>query len=171
MDTTIAERLRKDYLESRILSAHPVEIVAMLYEVAIDSLNEAIGHLKTCDRFARSRAVTRAEQAIQELLIALDHSINAPFSRTSEDLYRYILSRIVAGHAQESEAAFQEALTILKPLASAWADLKARLCEEPKSADEAPAETVPNAVEESVNDPYEAYRQNPGAAASRDWSC
>jgi flagellar biosynthetic protein FliS len=171
MDTTIAQRLRKDYLESRILSAHPVEIVAMLYEVAIDSLNEAIGHLKTCDRFARSRAVTRAEQAIQELLIALDHSVNAPFSRTSEDLYRYTLSRIVAGHAQESEAAFQEALTILKPLASAWADLKARLCEEPKAAAEAPTEQPSNAGTESVNDPYEAYRQNPAAAASRDWSC
>jgi flagellar biosynthetic protein FliS len=168
MDTAIAERLRKDYLESRILSAHPVEIVAMLYEVAIDSLNEAIGHLKTCDRFARSRAVTRAEQAIQELLIALDHSVNAPFSRTSEDLYRYTLSRIVAGHAQESEAAFQEALTVLKPLASAWGDLKARLCEEPKDA---PVETAPAEDTEAVIDPYAAYRQGSGTGASRDWSC
>ncbi len=170
MDTTTTERLKRDYLESRILSAHPVEIVAMLYEVAINSLNEAIGHLKTRDRFARSRAVTRAEQAIHELLFALDHSVNAQFSRTSAGLYQYALGRIVAGHAQESEAAFQEALTVLQPLASAWEDLKAGLCEEPKPAVEAPVETPQPAPAEGFSDPYSAYRQSP-AEASRDWSC
>lgn len=163
------ERLRKDYLESRILSAHPVEIVAMLYEVAIDSLNDAIAQLRARDRFARSRAVTRAEQAIQELLIALDHSVNAQFSQTSADLYRYALGRIVAGHAHESERAFQEALTVLRPLAGAWADLKARLVDEPAEKAEETAVEEPR-VSESASDPYAAYRQTT-VAASRDWSC
>jgi flagellar secretion chaperone FliS len=170
MDTTTTDRLKRDYLESRILSAHPVEIVAMLYEVAINSLNEAIGHLKTGDRFARSKAVSRAEQAIHELLFALDHSVNAKFSRTSASLYQYALGRIVAGHAQQSEAAFQEALTVLQPLASAWDDLKTQLCEEPKSTESAPAEAPQAPATEGFNDPYAAYRQSP-AGASRDWSC
>jgi flagellar biosynthetic protein FliS len=171
MELTTTERFRRDYVETRILSAHPVEIVAMLYEVAIENLNEAIRHLKTGDRLARSRAVTRAQQAIHELLIALDHSVFPPFSRTTAGLYQYALNRMVTGHAKESEVAFQEALAVLKPLGSAWAEVKSQLCAEPKST-EAPAVEQPQAeVSEGFNDPYSAYRQNSGGPASRDWSC
>jgi flagellar protein FliS len=171
MELTTTERFRRDYVETRILSAHPVEIVAMLYEVAIESLNEAIGHLKTGDRRARSKAVTRAEEAIQELLFALDHSVFPSFSRTTAGLYQYALSRMVAGHAKESEAAFQEALTVLKPLGSAWAEVKTQICNEPKAA-EAPAVEHPQAPDSEVfSDPYSAYRQSAGASLSRDWSC
>ncbi|HTS77888.1 MAG TPA: flagellar protein FliS [Bryobacteraceae bacterium] len=170
MDPRTLERMRRDYLESRILSAQPVEIVAMLFQVATTSLAEAIENLKSGDRFARSRAVTRAEQAIHELLIALDHSVHPAFSRTSADLYRYALARIVAGHARESEQAFREALAVLQPLESAWMDLKVRSGGEPlePSVEESPEE--PKMRSPAVKDPYEAYRQSP-ALASRDWSC
>jgi flagellar biosynthetic protein FliS len=171
MDATMTERFRKDYVESRILSAHPVEIVAMLYDVAIENLNDAIAHLKTHDRLARSRAVTRAQQAIHELLIALDHTVFPGFSRTTADLYQYALSRIVTGHAKESEKAFQEALTVLKPLGSAWAEVKTQLCEEPKAAEPPAVEPPQMETLEGFNDPYSAYRQNAGAPETRDWSC
>ena len=46
MDSDDEQTPPQGYLESRILSAHPVEIVAMLYEVAIDSLNDAIAQLR-----------------------------------------------------------------------------------------------------------------------------
>jgi len=169
MDSNNHTRSYRDYLESRILGAHPVEIVALFYQVAIDNLNEAIAHLKSGDHLARSAAVTRAEQAVHELLIALDHSVNAPFTRTSEDLYRYALERIVTGHARRSEEAFREALAVLTPLAAAWADLKSRLCQEPAEQTGEPEGRQDR--EETISDPYAAYRQNPAAAASRDWSC
>lgn len=164
-----AERMRKEYVESRVASAHPVEVVAMLFEVAMASLNDAIGCLKTGDRFARSGAVTRAEQAIQELIFALDHSVSAKFSRTAEDLYRYILARIVAGHARESEREFRDALAVLTPLAGAWAEVKRRLTEDPQRAADAPAENEKEA--QAVRDPYAAYRQSPTTTPGRDWSC
>lgn len=166
MDSNNYRGSYRDYLESRILGAHPVEIVALFYQVAIDNLNQAIAHLASGDHFARSAAVTRAEQAVQELLIALDHSVNAPFTRTSADLYHYVLERIVAGHSRRSEEAFRDALSVLTPLAAAWADLKSRLAEEPA---EEPAKVEPR--EEMIIDPYAAYRQSPAAVASRDWSC
>ncbi len=170
MDRRTLERMRRDYVESRILSAHPVEIVAMLFQVATSSLTEAIENLKSGNRFARSRAVTRAEQAIHELLIALDHSVHPAFSSTAADLYRYALARIVAGHARESEQAFQEALSVLQPLESAWLDLKVRSSGESQQplVEESPEEPKPDSP--AVKDPYEAYRQSP-SLASRDWSC
>jgi flagellar biosynthetic protein FliS len=170
MDSNTLQRLQREYLESRILSAHPIEIVSMLYQVAIDHLKAAIENLKTGGHFARSRAVTRAEQAVHELLIALDHSVDAPFTRTSADLYQYVLERIVTGHAKKSEQAFREALAVLTPLAAAWTDLKTRMAEEP-SAKGAVPDAAPEEPRPTAEDPYAAYRQKPGVAASRDWSC
>jgi len=161
-----AERMRKEYVESRILSAHPVEIVAGLYEAALGGLHEAIGYLRTGDRMARSKAITKAEHAVQELWFALDHSVNPPFSRRSADLYQYVLGRMVTGHARESERELQEALSVLTPLGSAWSEVSARITAEPKQSEETAVESEAQAR----SDPYSAYRQEPGPVTERDWS-
>lgn len=163
-----AERLKRDYIEARVLSATPVEVVAMLFEVAIAGLLEAIAHLKAGERQARSRAITRAEQAVQELIFALNHSVDPRFSRRAEGLYRYALARMVAGHARESEREFREALAVLTPLEKAWGVLKVRITEGPKES----APEAPEAAREdrpAVN-PYSAYQQEP-VTPGRDWSC
>jgi flagellar biosynthetic protein FliS len=170
MQNAIPELLRRGYFEQRILSAHPVEIVALLFRVAIESLHEAVQHLKSGDRFARSSSITRAEHAIQELLFSLDHSVYPSFSRTASGLYRYALDRIVAGHAQESEKAFQDALAVLDPLSKAWEDVRARICEDPGAGpqeEEAPAEPP----RESAKGPHSAYLGTQIPLGSRDWSC
>jgi flagellar biosynthetic protein FliS len=168
MDRDTQQRLQREYVESRILSAHPVELVAMLFAVATENLRNAIEYLKSGERIARSRAVTRAEQAIHELLISLDYSVNPPFAQRTAALYRYAVGRIIAGHAEESQEAFEEALAVLEPVAAAWSDVKTRMCAEPagEGADQDESR-MPDAV---VNDPYAAYRGSPAVATSRDWS-
>ena len=42
MDSETTQRLQREYMENRIRAAHPLELVTMLYQVAMDSLNEAI---------------------------------------------------------------------------------------------------------------------------------
>ncbi len=176
MDAKILEQAQRSYVEGRILSAHPTEIVHMLYQVAIDNLNAAIAHLRNRDAFARAYAVSKAEEAVGELVLALDHSVNAPFTKTLADLYAYSMQRIVAGHAEQSEQAFREALSILTTLADTWSEVKRRVLEQEHVA-EARIETPERepAVESPriVNDPYAAYSENlpAAAAASRDWSC
>jgi flagellar biosynthetic protein FliS len=170
MQNAIPERVRRGYFEERILSAHPVEIVALLFRVAIESLHEAVQRLKSGDRFARSSSITRAEHAIQELLISLDHSVYPSFSRTASGLYRYALDRIVAGHAQESEKAFQDALAVLEPLSKAWEEVRARICGDPGAG---PQETEASAepARESAIGPHSAYLGTQTPLASHDWSC
>jgi flagellar protein FliS len=170
MDVEAVQQAHRDYAESRVLSAHPVEIVHMLYQVAIDNLNAAIAHLRNRDHFARSYAVTKAQSAIHELILALDHSVNAPFTQTLSDLYHYALQQITNGHGKQSEQAFREALSILTTLSSAWSEVKNRLC-----GDEAPphAGSVEEAIEsrpEPMN-PYSVYSSSlSNSVLSRDWS-
>ncbi len=176
MDTKILERAQRSYVEGRILSAHPTEIVHMLYQVAIDNLNAAIAHLRNRDAFARAYAVSKAEEAVGELVLALDHSVNAPFTRTLADLYAYAMQRIVAGHAEQSEQAFQEALSILTTLGETWAEVKRRVLEQERTTEARSEAQEPEPKAElppAVNDPYAAYSESLPAAAvgSRDWSC
>jgi flagellar biosynthetic protein FliS len=170
MQNAIPEFMRRGYFEERIRSAHPVEIVALLFRVAIDSLHEAVQHLKSGDRFARSSSVTRAEHAIQELLFSLDHSVYPSFSRTASGLYRYALDRIVAGHAQESKKAFQDALAVLEPLSKAWEDVRARICDDPGTGPQE-AEASAEPPHESAKSPHSAYLGTQIPLGSRDWSC
>jgi flagellar biosynthetic protein FliS len=174
-DVEALQQAHRDYAQGQILSAHPVEVVHMLYQVAIDNLNEAITQLRNRDHFARSRAVTKSQSAIHELLLALDHSVNAPFTGTLSGLYHYCLQQITQGHGKQSEQAFREALSILTTLATAWAEVKKRLCGEepglhPGSSEEASHISHYEAVLEPVN-PYAEYSSSLSSAAfSRDWS-
>jgi len=171
MDPQALRRAHRHYIESRIRAAHPVEIVSMLFETALESLQSAIEHLKTRDHFARSGAVTRAEQAVHELLIALDHSVDPAFTRRLAGVYGFALQRIVAGHAQKSAAAFREAIAVLTPLASAWATVKRQISGGAPASSFASEDATPEDPRILIPDPYAAYRSSPGVVASRDWSC
>lgn len=169
-DLQTAQRAHRDYVESKIETAHPVEIVHILYQVAIDSLNTAIAHLRSGDAFARARAVTKAELAVDELILSLDHSVGAPFTKTLSDLYGYVLQQTVTGHAKKSEQAFREALSILTTLSEGWAGVRDQICKDaPRLQLE---EDTPQTVPSTHNHPYSAYGQSPTLAAigSRDWS-
>jgi flagellar secretion chaperone FliS len=167
MDDQFAQQAHRDYVENRVFSAHPVERVQMLYDVAIASVNTAIARFKDGDIFARGRAVTKAHEAVDELILALDHSVGASFTHTLAELYGYVQRQLVAGHSQKSEEAFHQALSVLTTLADAWKEVVIRTCgsgaTHAESAPEAPAE---------IRQSQSAYDGAPHlvSTSSRDWS-
>ncbi len=167
MDDQFAQQAHRDYIESRVFSAHPVERVQMLYDIAIASVNTAIARFKDGDIFARGRAVTKAHEAVDELILALDHSVGASFTHTLAELYGYVQRQLVAGHSQKSEEAFHQALSVLTTLADAWKEVVIRTC----GSGSAPAETSPQA-DAQVSQPRTVYDGVPQltSTSSRDWS-
>ena len=133
------QQAQREYLESRILSAQPAELVEMLYQVAIQSLKKAIGHLKSGDAMARSGEVTRAQEAVNELMAALDHSVGASFTQTLASLYAYVQQQILKGHAGPSEEALQRAIGILNTLQEGWSGVCAELAKANQPVAAAPA--------------------------------
>jgi flagellar protein FliS len=167
-----AQALR-DYMQSRVLSARPVEIVEMLYQVAIDNLNHAIRCLKSGEAMQRADAVTRAQEAVTELTMALDHSVGAPFTRTLAALYAYVLHQTIVGHASQSEEAFQKAIVILSTLLEGWKGVREQVlgAEAPalEPVEKVESEKSPLDVEPST-DRWADY-QEAAPAGSRDWNC
>jgi len=167
----------RDYQESRILSAAPVEIVHMLYQVAIDNLKTAIACLKSDDNFARARAVTKAQMAIHELTAALDPGASPSLCRNLSELYDYAQRQIIAGHTQRSERSFEDALKVLNSLAEGWSGVRASVMNNaaagPESQDtkglSVPEEHPEAAPEEAITHLYREPPQDP--ETTRDWSC
>jgi flagellar protein FliS len=170
-DAQAASQAHRDYTESRILSAHPVEIVHLLYQVAIDNLNAAITCLKEGDNSGRSRAVSKAQGAIDELIVALDHTVDAPFTRNLAELYDYVQREIISGHTQRSERALGNALGILTILSEGWTVVRNRVTGEDKAAG-AESDGVPEKQTEAEKEINQLYAEpSPVPETARDWSC
>ena len=167
------QQAQRDYLESRVLSAQPAELVEMLYQIAIQGLRKAIGHLKSGDALARSGEITRAQEAVNELMHALDHSVGASFTQTLASLYAYVQQQILKGHAGPSEDALNRAIGILNTLAEGWAGVCTELAKANQPAAPASPNTEPEQAEEqpvAAGDRSGDYYQEALPVTSRGWS-
>lgn len=108
------------YVENSILTATPLELVAMLYRCAIDSMNEARRCLADGDVAGRVRPINRAFDAVTELTLSLDFDQGGAMAQQLADLYAYISQKIVVGHATQSDEALAEAGRLLSTMYDAW---------------------------------------------------
>ena len=112
------------YLESRILSADPIELVNLLYQTCTAAVREARHHLANGEILARSRSITKASEILIELATALDHERGGEISQRLAQLYDYMLRRLTEANIQQSDAPLAEVLGLLSTLAEAWEGIK-----------------------------------------------
>ena len=167
------QQAQRQYLESRILAAQPVDLIEMLYQIAIQSLKKAIGHLKSGDAMARSREVTRAQEAVNELMAALDHTVGAAFTQTLAALYAYVQQQILKGHAGPSEEALRRAIGILTTLQEGWNGVSAEQAKVTQGVASPAQQSEPDPPEEpasGASDRSGEYHQDTVPVPSRGWS-
>lgn len=112
------------YLESRILSADPLELVRILYRLAIDRIREARQHLAGGDIAARSKAISAASQVLAELSSSLDHQQGGEMSRRLAQLYDYMQWRLVDANFHQTAGPLEEVLGLLTTLSEAWENIR-----------------------------------------------
>ncbi|MGE5569277.1 MAG: flagellar export chaperone FliS [Rhodospirillales bacterium] len=108
------------YLESRILSADGVELVRILYQAALESVEKARRHLKEGDIAARSREITRASAVLSELAVSLDLDVGGALSRNLLELYDYMQRRLLEANFLQSEPILAEVSRLLATLLEGW---------------------------------------------------
>jgi flagellar protein FliS len=114
------------YLESRILSADPIELVNLLYQACTGAVREARHHLAAGDIAARSRSISKASEILIELTSSLDHERGGEISQRLGQLYDYMLRRLTEANFQQSDAPLAEVLGLLSTLTEAWEGLKSK---------------------------------------------
>lgn len=159
----------KEYIASRVAAATPVELTRMLYEGAVQAVEEAIAAHRAGDILARGNGVTKAVQILGELRFSLRRDVAPQYCDTLSGLYGYLQSRLIQAHAERSESMLQEASRLIQTLLQGWIGAMQNLggADAPR---ESQAETapLPEAAEVSVSNPYSS-RPAPAEPLNRSW--
>src|ERR1700691_3407595 len=110
----------KEYLSSRVAAATPVELTRMLYEGAVQAVQEAMTAHRAGDILARGYAVTRAVEILGELRFSLRRDVAPQYCDTLSGLYGYLQNRLIQAHAEKSESMLQEVLKLIETLLEGW---------------------------------------------------
>jgi flagellar secretion chaperone FliS len=113
------------YLEERILSADPVELVHLLYQAAIGAVEDARRHLAERQILARARSISKACDILLELDTSLDFERGGEMSVRLAQLYGYMHRRLVEANFRQSDQPLAEVAGLLATLMEGWAGVKA----------------------------------------------
>ncbi|MCD6030828.1 MAG: flagellar protein FliS [Thermomicrobiales bacterium] len=108
------------YLEGRILSADPLELVRLLYQGCSDAVREARRRLADGDIAGRSRAITRAYEILAELIYSLDRERGGEIGERLALLYDYMQRRLIEANCRQEDAPLAEVVSLLATLGEAW---------------------------------------------------
>jgi flagellar protein FliS len=154
------------YLESRVLSADPIELVNMLYQGGMQAVREARLHLAEGRIAERSREITKACQIVIELAVSLDHERGGEISRRLALLYDYMHRRLLEANMHQSDEPLADVLGLLSTLSEGWEGIRT-----PVSTPAAESAPAPQASMESAwSQPAAQGASSSQPAAESVWS-
>lgn len=117
----------KSYRETATLTTPPGQIVLMLYEGAIRSLERSLPGFSNSDPAESNMTINnnlqRAHQIIRELNIALNMKQGGEFAENMRRLYNYFERRIWESNVKKNPAGVGEVIRHLNVLRDAWATM------------------------------------------------
>jgi flagellar secretion chaperone FliS len=113
-------QLKKNYVEAEILTASPVRLVEITFDLAVSALESARECCNKRDILGRGRFVNKAYAALAELISALNFEPAPDLAENYAKLYKYCQRRLLQAHAEQSEAMIFEVESLLRELREAW---------------------------------------------------
>ncbi len=141
------------YADSRVLSADPLELILILYQEALESVERARGYLREGDIAARSREISRTCAILAELSVSLRRDADPTIVSNLVELYDYMQRRLLEANMQQVEPPLVEVSHLLTTLLDGWRQCRQTIAAEPA------AEPVPvpaGAEEEYVSQSWTA---------------
>ena len=157
---------QKEYLAIRIETASPMELVRILYEGAVQSVEGAIRALHSGDILGRGQAINKAIEILAELRVSLRRDVEEQYSNTLAELYGYIQHQLIRAHAEQSESLLQEASRLLNTLLEGWSGAMEKSGNSQEAAQA--KEIGPVGDPASVVNPYSSEAPGP-RLESRTW--
>lgn len=176
-------RAARAYLETKIRSASPAELISLLYEGLARELRCAAACVDRGDIAERGTAIGRALGILGELRNSLNHEAGGEVATNLEKLYVYWTSRITDANVRSVRAPLDQVIGLLEPVRVAWNESVMRAASAaapasglsdaggkagaPSPAPGAPSPAPGKAEAIRVPGKAEAIRPPEGAAASR----
>jgi flagellar protein FliS len=107
-------------LEAEILSSDPVQLVDILYRLALNRIQAAREAHQNNDIILRGRMVTKAFDVLIELQRGLDFEKGGEIARNYARLYDYCQRRLLEGHTTASDTCLKEVQSLIADMKEAW---------------------------------------------------
>ncbi len=111
------------YREVAIRTANPLQLIVMLYDAAICSIQEAREQMGRKDIAGRSRSINKSIAIISELQSCLNLKAGGEIATSLNRLYDYMKSRIFKANVEQSILPLDEIEGLLENLRFAWGEL------------------------------------------------
>ena len=138
------EPLAYRYREVAVKTANPLQLVVMLYDAAILSLQDAKKHIRQKDIEGRSKSLNRAISILSELQACLNYKEGGDIAGSLNRLYDYMKRRIFRANVDQSIQPLEEIEGLLEDLRSAWKQLVTKTAGASQS--DSPGKTVGNEI-------------------------
>lgn len=106
--------------ESEVAYASPHRLVQMLMEGALEKVATAKGCIERKDLAEKSRQITWAMSIINGLRTSLDMEAGGAIAVNLDDLYAYMVRRLIDASAHNDIAALSEVSDLMLEIKSAW---------------------------------------------------
>jgi flagellar protein FliS len=106
--------------ESEVTYANPHRLVQMLMEGALEKVATAKGCIERRDLEGKSRQISWAMSIINGLRGSLDLEAGGAIAVNLDDLYGYMIRRLIDASAQNDPAALSEVTALMLEIKGAW---------------------------------------------------
>jgi flagellar biosynthetic protein FliS len=118
------ERLRNFYVESRVKSASPGELLVLLWETLVENAENAELEIAatagSTERANAARSVARCLNILTELSSALRHEVDPTLCSTLSNLYRFFAEEFSKALGGGDAGRVGAILPMLRDLKAAW---------------------------------------------------
>jgi flagellar protein FliS len=119
--------INNPYLENMVANANPVRLVIMLYEKAINCLENAL-EIRDTEDFDMQRSkyeeMGRALEIISVLDATLDMEKGGEIAKNLREIYRSLMDELTYQMLKEDKERLERVIKILKNLKSAWEEVE-----------------------------------------------
>lgn len=111
------------------------QLVNLLYEGVLNAIATARGAMARGDVLAKCNAISKAIRILEEgLSTSLDKVDGGELAQNLGDLYEYSVRTLVLANARNDDAAMEEVMRLIEPIASGWSAIKGVAVAAPNTA-------------------------------------
>lgn len=124
MYISVSQRMASTYkkvgVESRVESASPHELIALLFDGLLTTLSVAKVHMAAGNIPAKSQAITKATRIITEGLKGSLDPKGGDLADNLSMLYDYCVTSLMQAHLKNDTAMIDEVVGLIGPLSETW---------------------------------------------------
>lgn len=115
-----AQHYAKMNRSTAVEDANPHQLIQMLYQGALDNLQQALGFMERKDFQMKGQLIGRAITIIGGLQGVLDHEKGGDIARNLDGLYDYMTLRLYEASRENNSDKVREVIGLLREIKSGW---------------------------------------------------